>query len=308
MTTPIQVAICVATYRRNAQLLRLLEALETLTFRAVSEPDIAVVIVDNDPLGSGDPAVRAFHSARYRISYYHETRRGISYARNTAIEAAGDADFIAFIDDDEQPSHAWLDRLLAAQLTFAAPIVAGRVVPLLEESSFHFVPVRLRRSSCATGTRMQSASTANVLIASYVLRFMGPEWFDPRYAVTGGEDTHFFRRCLAANIPIVWADDAIVYESIPPARLTPEYLCARARNGANHWTRVEIELHGSPVNLALRFGVGILRVLQGSTIKFFSRHSDRQQEIAGDLLLAEGVGNLHAFFGGRYEMYGAIER
>ena len=50
------------------------------------------------------------------LLYYHEPRRGISYARNTCLDHVPHAtDFITIIDDDEIPAQDWLEQLLLAQ-------------------------------------------------------------------------------------------------------------------------------------------------------------------------------------------------
>ncbi|ABF41589.1 glycosyl transferase, family 2 [Candidatus Koribacter versatilis Ellin345] len=306
MNRRYKIAVCVATYRRPAQLLRLLNALCALDFHAVVEPEIEIIVVDNDPDSSASSVFRGFRSSRFRISYHPEPRRGISYARNTAITHGNGSDLVAFIDDDEYPSRTWLDALIAAHLEFNAPIVAGPVVPIVPQPSGSDFAMLLRRLRHPSGTQLQSAGAGNVLISARVLRAMSPTWFDPRFAISGGEDTHFFRRCLAAGFPIVWADDAIVYETVPAARLAPPYLRARARNGANHWTRVEMELHPSLLNLSRRFAAGIARIFEGTLEKYFG--GNVEDRMRGDLRLAEGIGNLYAFFGGTYEMYGASER
>jgi len=306
MTSGTSVAICITTYRRPTKLRSLLQALQSLTFEKVSEPEIIVVIVDNDVFGSARSVVAEFLSRRYRIRYRVESRRGVSFTRNTAIESARTADFIAFLDDDEQPCPQWLDELLTVQSAFDAPIVAGPVLPRFESAppqwmlNGHF----FHRKRFATGTRITSSGAGNVLLGNRVLRALSPIWFDPRFTLTGGEDTHFFRRCTELGFPIIWADDAIAYESVPNVRLSPGYLVARARNGGNHWTRVDIELQPTLLNLGRRFATGLFRILQGSALAVVSSALPQHYRLRGKLLLAEGSGNLRAFLGRSYNTYG----
>ena len=42
------------------------------------------------------------------------------------------AQYIAFIDNDEAPSPAWLDELLAGLAEYDAGVVAGPVLPMFE--------------------------------------------------------------------------------------------------------------------------------------------------------------------------------
>ncbi len=300
------VAICIATHQRPATLRRLLQSLQELIFVKVNEPEITIVLVDNDPAASARTVIPEFLSRRYRIRYRLESRPGISYARNTAIEHARFADFLAFLDDDEECSPEWLDEMLTVQAAYHAQIVAGPVLPHFEslppqwllDGRFY------QRRRHATGTPLTSVGAGNVLIGSRVLHAMAPNWFDPRYSLTGGEDTHFFRRCASLGFPVIWADDAIAYESVPASRISSRYLISRARNGANQWTRVEFDLHPTVTGLGSRLAVGMLRVLQGSAVAVVAPALAPRHQLRGQLLLAEGIGNLNAFLGRNYNLYG----
>ena len=302
------VSICIATYRRPSMLRRLLQSLQALTFSKVNEPAITIVVVDNDPSLSARPVITEFLCKRYTLRYRVERRPGISFARNTAIEMSRAADFVAFVDDDEEVPPRWLDELLNVQAAFDADIVAGPVLPHFEVSppqwmiDGHF----FHRRRHLTGTRLASVGAGNVLIAGGVFHALSP-WFDPRFARTGGEDTHFFRRCAVLGYLVTWADDAVVYESVPPSRLSEAYLISRARDGANQWTRVDLELCPTLRHLSSRFAAGIVRVLQGSTVSLLSPALPHEHWLRGQLLLAEGKGNLQAFFGHMHNAYGLLE-
>ncbi len=63
------------------------------------------------------------------------------------------------------------------------------------------------------------AGTGNVLVRIAPIVESGLR-FDPQLALTGGEDTMFFRSLKAAGSRIVWAPRARVGEAIPPERAT----------------------------------------------------------------------------------------
>ncbi|HEX8926485.1 MAG TPA: glycosyltransferase, partial [Terriglobales bacterium] len=295
----MNVTICIPTFRRPALLSALLRSLERLCFAKVREPRISIVVVDNDANGSAAHSLRTFDSSRFEIGYRIETQPGISYARNTCIRAAGPSDFIAFIDDDETASPTWLDELLNAQRAFDAPIVAGPIVPHYETQppawlitgGFH------QRRRYATGTTVASTSAGNVLVARRVFERLTPPWFDLQFARSGGEDTHFFRRCATFGFPVTWANDAIAYEEIPDERSTPDYLLRRARDGGNHWTRVDLALQVPLYRLALRMAAGVARIAQGYASAALGPLLSPSQRLQNAMRAAEGVGNLSAFLG-----------
>jgi len=221
-------AICIPSYRRPSGLFALLGALDALRFET-PPPEIRLVVVDNDPDGSAQRvAEEARVRIRFPIRYTREKRVGIPHARNAAIAAALDCDWVAFIDDDERPEPDWLDALLRTQRATGADVVTGPALPrftatppawVVESGAFE----PLRR---ATGTWLASAYTNNVLVRMEVLRALG-RLFDERFQLGVGEDDELFRRVSAAGGRIVWADDAIVYEDVPPARATLRWILAR---------------------------------------------------------------------------------
>src|SRR5690606_359612 len=108
------VALCIVTCRRPDGLRRLLLALNSLKFREWCRPNIRVIVVDNDPESRSIELCRSLApDLRWPVTATTEPRRGIPFARNTALKVAGtDVDFVAFVDDDEVPDPHWLDELL----------------------------------------------------------------------------------------------------------------------------------------------------------------------------------------------------
>ena len=93
-----RVAVCLATFRRPAELDRILPVL--VEQRAALSPPASIIVVDNDPdAGARDQVAAAI--TRFKgadgadgpgagggISYVHEPTPGIAAARNAAIDAA----------------------------------------------------------------------------------------------------------------------------------------------------------------------------------------------------------------------------
>ena len=227
-------SICVPTYRRPGGLFLLLGALDAQRF-GEAPPEIRIVVVDNDETESAREVVDDARSwLRHRIHYRVEKRVGIPQARNAALAAALASDWIAFIDDDEVPEPDWLDALLRTQRATGADVVTGPSLPRFVEpppdwvvESRLFEPLRH-----ATGAPVPTAYTNNVLARGAALRALD-SFFDERFTLGVGEDAELFARVAAADGRIVWADDAIVYENVPPARATLRWMLARGyRDGA----------------------------------------------------------------------------
>ena len=55
-----------------------------------------------------------------------------------------------------------------------------------------------------------------------------PVLFDPRFGLTGGEDSDFFERMIKKGRRFVWCNEAVVYEAVPVARQSRAYHLKRA--------------------------------------------------------------------------------
>ncbi len=241
MSAP-RVAICVPSYRRPKSLFALLGALDGLAFDG-TPPEIQVVVVDNDAAGSAKPVCEnARRWLRHPLRYVSEKRKGIPVARNAAVAAAWDSDWIAFVDDDETPEPRWLEELLRMQRQAGADVVTGPVIPRYSEPPPGWVVEGRFFESArhAAGEELPSAYTNNVLVRTARLAEL-PALFDERFKLGVGEDQDLFERIALAGGRIVWAPDAIVYDVVPPDRTNAGWLLRRGfRIGASntHISRV----------------------------------------------------------------------
>ena len=262
----MNVAICIATFRRPEGLERLIRSLSALSFRE-QPPEIQVIVVDNDAAAGVRDLCESLqvHSA-WPIHYVPEPRRGIPFARNTAVRTAWshNVDLIAFIDDDEVPQPEWLDVLLSVMREYYADIVTGPVLPEFDAEP----PMWIRKGKFferprhVTGTLIDRVATGNVLVHSEVFKGL-PSLFDERKALSGGTDTHFFLRAAAMERKIVWADEAIVKEWNPASRVNARWLALRAFRGGNTWATCEQEFHPSSAKRAVRAAKAFARIAHG---------------------------------------------
>jgi succinoglycan biosynthesis protein ExoM len=223
------IAVCVCTFRRPAQLARLLRALSEMhcPLRTV------FVIVDNDGNDAEtQDVVRAFErSSDAAVSFVIESEPGLSAARNRALKEARatGARAVAFLDDDEWPSPQWLNKLIEIWSATGAAAIGGPVLPVFEKGS---EPPEKYQALWAVrkgrlGGRTHVYCTCNCFIDLAALASFGDEAFSADFAFTGGEDVVLFRRLHAAGTRMAWSDEAIVFEQVSAERASFGWLRRR---------------------------------------------------------------------------------
>gem|GEM_PF-6656863 len=113
-----KISVIIPTCRRVELLTRCLHSLHQQTI-----PPSEIVVVDNDEGRSAHPIVRHFHT-NITISYCHERRKGVSFARNAGIKHAKHT-IIGFLDDDCEADTKWVEYGLALMTTHPKSVIAG---------------------------------------------------------------------------------------------------------------------------------------------------------------------------------------
>ncbi len=306
--SPPRVAICVATRQRPKGLARLLNGLNKLVFCGAAA-DVRVIVIENEEDGPAKDVCDAARPAyRWALEWHVEPQRGISFARNRAVACAGDAvDFVAFIDDDEMPEPNWLDELLRVQRECEADVVTGPVLRRFEGDEPPWV-VRSRlfeMPRLPTGTVLSVARTGNVLVRRAALRAVdGP--FDPRFALTGGEDSHCFQRIHRAGYRIVWADEAIAHEVVPASRLCLSWITRHAYRLGNSWAVREYELNRSASTRLRTVGRAVGRLARGAVLMLLAPVWGRAAVARSLYNIGNAAGLMAGLVGGRYEAYHSV--
>ena len=284
----MHLTIAMLTYRRNEYLAQVIpQLLEQAD--DVSGPDATagVLIVDNDPqagaravveaaraalgsdpaespepLGEDDSAVSALTS---RLIYVHEPEPGIVAGRNRALSEARGSDALVFIDDDEIPSPGWLASLVSTWRSQECAAVTGPTPPTFEDTPSPWVTASGAFDSweAADGAQVRSADTGNLLLDLAVVEGLGLR-FDPRYGLTGGEDSLFTRQLTRAGGVIRFAAGAVVTKRVPAARARRTWVLERSLRSGSSWARVRIDTAGPAdggasgrlARLRLRLGYG----------------------------------------------------
>ncbi|MDP8928402.1 MAG: glycosyltransferase, partial [Actinomycetota bacterium] len=301
------VAICIATCQRPLGLRTLLRSLDELTFSRGRDVDVRVVVVDNSSAGDAAASERDLQEeVRWPLEVLHEPRRGIPFARNAAVRhALPDADYLAFVDDDEIVSPHWLDRLLDGLERYRAEIATGPVLPIYPDG---IPPWMIRgrlfeRDRFPTGTRRPVAYTGNVLVRHDVFTHLDHH-FDESLALTGGEDKEFFTRAAELGHKIVWIDDAEVSERVPPSRATLRWLLRRRYMRANLTANALRRQHGagSRENLG-QLAAALVRVMSGPLRALVALPEGRHVAASRLRDLALNLGRLTGSIGLRAEEY-----
>lgn len=298
----MRLAICIGTFKRCQLLRALLNGLSKLTFRKVPRPDISIVVVDNDAHGTAQNACMQA-KLPWPVRYFVEPRRGITFVRNRAIAEAGDVDFVATIDDDEVPVAEWLDELLWTQAQFSADIVNGPVMPHFDSGVADWVKRGgfFNGLDYSTGTARNFCNTGNALIRSAV--FSHVPLFDDRFALTGGEDTHFFLRARQAGYTIVWSREAVAYEAISTFRANAAWILRRQYQIGNTLTFCELSLDERAQTQLLRFAKGSCFIAMGTAGTLPAIFLGKAAVLRSLQHVYRGLGMLTALAGSRYLAY-----
>src|SRR4051812_14376856 len=118
-----KLSIAIITYKRPQSLQKTLAALAKIM--CPKDTELQLLIVDNDADRS---AKSVFDSAVFtgEKHYVAQPLLGRGYARNTALDAALDSDYLVFIDDDIIPEVNWLKALYDTALNYQAAMVQGK--------------------------------------------------------------------------------------------------------------------------------------------------------------------------------------
>lgn len=232
--TTVDVGVC--TFRRPG----VVDTLRSLGAQQI--PDgvrLRVIVADN----TSDQEARArvedlAPSLPIEVRYLHAPERNICIARNACLDAAT-ADFVGFLDDDEQAAPAWLSKMLA-EAANGWDAVLGPVratyqptAPawMLEAEPHSTAPVQV-------GGRILKGYAGNVLIRRAAVEARGLR-FDLRLGRQGGEDDDFFYRLTDSGGAIGYAEEAVAFEDVPADRASLAWLLKRSfRTGQTHARRL----------------------------------------------------------------------
>lgn len=256
MTRKLVVAIC--THLKGQQALEL--AHQVLTLPIDDGWEVNAVIVENQLLPRLDRELIA-HDA---IHHAHEPAVGLSNARNKALDTAIalNADWIGFFDDDQVLHSDWLSIFSQDAKNDDVDLLYGSALPQISA-----VTSRLIRTK-----NTPAFGTGNAFIHTRLFhpRHLGLR-FDPRFNLTGGEDSYFYRAAERAGARIRFNPHLQVTTPLDPARARPlkrlyRYLC----NGATRSCMLRYERNYAALYLGMP---QVALILVGSGFVWFVKES-----------------------------------
>ena len=304
-----RLTVAVLTYLRNAYLAELLPALIEQA-GAVAGARVRILVVDNDPAGGAEQTAAGARpdGAGPEIVYVHEPEPGIVAGRNRALDESAHEHLLVFIDDDELPRPGWLAALLAARERHGCAAVTGPTPPVFETAPDPWVAACGAFDSweAADGARVRSADTGNLLLDLGRVRALDLR-FDPRYGLTGGEDSLFTRSLTLAGEEIRFAAGAVVDKRVPARRARRDWVLRRARRSGSTWARVRIDT-ADRARTALRLGYaakGLARAGREGALALLARAGgDVASRAVHEVGARGGLGMVVGALGGSVAEYG----
>ena len=246
---------------------------------------IKICVADNSPHPQ-ERSVRDIAAAHgLDLHYGHETRRGYSSVRNTALDLAlaSGVDAAIFIDDDSKPAPDLVVEHVAALERYRADAILGMIEGLSQRPK--------------EGRRVLKAGTGNVSIRRWVFDPVSGAGlrFDPRLNLLGFEDWEFFGDLVARGGVIYQSTRPVAIsrpdpDALPtsPARPFAARLAFARMEGRNEiaTTRIRHGIWAATLKAVRRHLPLVVKGLAGFAVSPFAGARDRE---AARLRLARGL-------------------
>ena len=219
------------TGTRQQTLTKCLESI--IKQKTSSEFNYEILVVENNIKPNSDIEQllkKIKKNASCSVNHILETRLGIPYARNAALEYGYNRKFdaLAFIDDDAFAENDWLYQLFMVKLHTHSQAITGPQKPIfpdncpkrfVQSKAYHAREVNNNLSTVAW------AATNNVLFDLHFLRNNNIRFKDD--LIFGGEDKELTLRLSDCGGIITWNKNAIVNEYIAHERLKLSWILRR---------------------------------------------------------------------------------
>ena len=194
--------------RRDA----LCDCLSALARQQYSQDAFEVIVIDDGGSDSLEDLERNFHG-KFHWRLLRQQRSGPATARNLGARTAI-GEYLAFTDDDCQPTPDWLVKLEQSLAKHPNALVGGRVVNALAGNSCSSASQQLidyLYASYSENGAPRFFSSNNVALSRRGFRDIGG--FDESFPLPAAEDRDFCARWTQSGGSMVYNPSAIVYHA-----------------------------------------------------------------------------------------------
>jgi glycosyltransferase involved in cell wall biosynthesis len=234
----IRISVAVITFNRSRQLRQALGGIVRQDYPA---DRWELLVIDNNSTDDTRDVIASFVTASPAPRRILETRQGLDYGRNRAVEEAK-GDLIVLVDDDILVEPDWLSQLVApfsSESAHKIGVVGGEVIPVFPDG----IPAWQEGTHRPLGFRSdpgplppnQAPMGANFAFPKWVFVRFG--LFDTRLdrqgsRLFGGGDSQMIRRLRSVGLEAWFVPGAKVLHQIPAERLTLGYSLRHAFDSA----------------------------------------------------------------------------
>lgn len=271
------IASAVVCTHNQARLLAM--ALDHLVRQEAEPSKWEIVVIDNASTDRTqavvDDCIRA--NPRLCIRYIHESRLGLSNARNTGYLAARGA-YIAYLDDDALAPVDWIARViqLAEESAPAPDCFGGKIVPFYLSPRPHWFRDAYETFTLGDEKRRlrpgEVLSGSNMVWRREAIEKVGG--FNPKLGVSGnelsvGEETAVFLRLWKGNDPILLYDPELaVRHYVPATKMTVRYRLRRSFVSGRDWHRtVPAHLRPTRLKMLILAPLSLVKMTLGATLR-----------------------------------------
>lgn len=206
------------------------------SFAQVERPDdVRTILLVSDNEGSNQENLEVFctfrDSVTFECHFLEEPRKGFTNNRNNLINTSIDlgADYLLIFDDDQTLDINWMKGLLDCRKHYNATAVRGKVVYIYPENmqmTQEVFDVYNSRKTYKTGDILETSGDGNSLIDVQFLRKYSLR-FNERFNDIGGSDALMFYQMADLGGKLIYCEEAISYEEVPPSRATDQWVFQR---------------------------------------------------------------------------------
>jgi glucosyl-dolichyl phosphate glucuronosyltransferase len=267
----MDITVILCTYNRCESLCA---ALDSVAASVIPEAlSWEILVIDNNSTDhTRERAEKFVRLDPGRFRYVFERQPGKSHALNTGIRESRGT-IVAFMDDDVTVEQTWLQNLTAPLRDERYAGSGGRILPQSAWAPPAWVPVTARYGLAPlamfnlgdeAGALIEPPFGTNMAFQKWVFQKYGGFRADlgPRPgSEIRNEDTEFGQRLLTAGEKLRYEPSAVVFHSIPEARLRKTYFLAwwfaKGRADAREFKMNTARLHCSLAVWTLRWLIAV---------------------------------------------------